>query len=83
MSAQVKTFESAKQLRLDELLEKNAADALLPAERSELESLVAEAERLMIDNARVLADFARDHTPQPPLPAMPVTVWVTPQQADP
>jgi hypothetical protein len=83
MSAQLKTFEPAKQLRLDQLLEKNASDSHLPAEHTELESLVAEAEQLMVDNARVLAEFARNHTPQPPLPSMPVTVWVTPQPADP
>ena len=83
MPAELKTFAPAKQRQLDWLLEKNADGVLSPVERAELETLVAEAEQLMIDNARLLADFARNHTPQPPMPAMPVTVWVTPQQTEP
>lgn len=77
-------FPPAKQQRLDQLLllATSADGAITPAEKAELESLVAQAEELMIANARLLADFARTHSPQPPVAAVPVTVWVTPQLAE-
>jgi hypothetical protein len=67
-----------KQLRLDELLDKNAEGAITSSERSELETLVAEAESLMAANARLVADFASRQAIAPPPGAVPVTVWVTP-----
>jgi hypothetical protein len=45
-------------LRLDELLDKNAEGDISSVEREELESLVAEAELLMVANAKMLADAA-------------------------
>lgn len=50
---------SQKQQRLDELLEKNSEGEITASERNELESLVEEAERLMVANARRLAEFAQ------------------------
>lgn len=77
-------FPPAKQQRLDQLLflATSADGAISPAEKTELESLVAQAEELMIANARLLADFARTQSPHPPAAAVPVTVWVTPQPAE-
>jgi hypothetical protein len=75
----VKTLASAKQQRLDVLLEKNTAGTITDKELRVLESLVAEAEELMVTNARRLADFARRQSPRPPAAAVPVTVWVNPQ----
>jgi hypothetical protein len=82
MQTTVTSFPADKQQRLDLLLDKNAEGAITPAEKIELESLVAEAEQLMVANARALAEFARTQSPQPPLAAVPVTVWVAPQPVD-
>jgi hypothetical protein len=71
-----------KQLRLDELLDRNAEGAITQGERSELESLVLEAESLMTANARLVADFASRQAIAPPSGAVPVTVWVTPQPTE-
>jgi hypothetical protein len=78
----IKKFAPAKQRRLDQLLEKNAEGTLSANEKSKLESLVAEAEELMIYNARRLSDFARSQSLQPPATAVPVTVWVNPELAE-
>jgi hypothetical protein len=78
----IKKFPTAKQQRLDQLLEKNADGSLTANERSALELLVAEAEALMVENSQRLAEFARSQTPQPPPTAVPVTVWVSPQLAE-
>jgi hypothetical protein len=75
-------FPAAKQERLDELLERNAEQSMSPTERTELESLVAEAEALMVANAKLLADFASHQSPPPPAGAVPVTVWIAPQTVD-
>ena len=48
-------FPAAKQRRLDALLEKNAEGTLTAREERALKELVAEAETLMIANARRLA----------------------------
>lgn len=48
-------FSSAKQRRLDELLEKNSAGTITQKERVTLERLVTEAEELMVANAKRLA----------------------------
>ena len=47
-------FPVAKQRRLDELLDKNREGVITAAERTRLERLVAEAEELMVANARQL-----------------------------
>ncbi len=73
---------SQKQQRLDELLEKNSEGDITAGERNELESLVEEAERLMVANARRLAEFAQQRTGVP-TGAVPVTVWVKPASSEP
>jgi len=70
-----------RQLRLDALLEKNSEGVITPQERSELEALVDESEKLMVANARRLAEFARQ-TVGTPTGAVPVTVWVKPEHAE-
>jgi hypothetical protein len=77
----VKKLAPVKQRRLDVLLEKNAEGTITPKERQSLESLVAEAEKLMVANSQRLAEFARSQSPEPPTAAVPVTVWVNPQLA--
>lgn len=73
-------FPRAKQRRLDRLLDKNSEGTITPKEKATLEELVAEAEQLMVANARRLAKFYhRDR----PAGAVPVTVWVQPQNAEP
>lgn len=58
----VKPFPSSKQRRLDPLLEENSEGTVTTDERATLERLVAEAETLMVENVRCLADFAmREH----------------------
>jgi hypothetical protein len=47
-----------------------------------LEELVAEAEKLMVANARRLAEFVRTEGKSPGPGAVPVTVWVQPQRAE-
>jgi hypothetical protein len=79
---QLQTFDSSKQQRLDQLLEKNAEGAISVQEKVELDALVAEAEQLMVANAHALADFARQQSPQTPATAVPVTLWITPQPAE-
>ena len=76
-----KKFPAAKQLRLDELLEKNSEGTITPAETTRLKSLVAEAEQLMVANAKQLADFSRQETAGTPVGAVPVTVWVKAEHA--
>ena len=78
----IRRFAPAKQRQLDLLLEKNAEGRITAKEKQKLESLIAEAEQLMVANAQRLADFARRQSPQPPAAAVPVTVWVNPQLAE-
>jgi hypothetical protein len=78
----IKRFAPAKQRRLDQLLEKNAERKISAKEKEKLESLVAEAEAMMVANSQRLAEFARSQSPQAPTTAVPVTVWVNPQLAD-
>jgi hypothetical protein len=78
----VRKFPGAKQRRLDQLLEKNAEGTITPKEKATLEQLVAEAEELMVANARRLAEFSKGEAALPPPGAVPVTVWVRPQQAE-
>ena len=76
----VKEFSATKQRRLDQLLEKNSEGTITPVERTRLERLVLEAEQLMVANAQLLARFSQSESPAQPVSAVPVTVWVTPEQ---
>jgi hypothetical protein len=78
----IKKFPSAKQKRLDALLQKNSDGTISAKEKKQLELLVVEAERLMVANSERLAEFARSQSPQPPPAAVPVTVWVNPQLSE-
>jgi len=53
----VERFPAAKQRRLDQLLEKNREGTITVKEQATLKRLVAEAEALMVANARRLAAF--------------------------
>ena|SRR5882724_13139280 len=75
----IEKFPAAKQRRLDLLLDKNSEGTITPREKGKLQQLVAEAEELVIANARRLADFARSEKPHVPAAAVPVTVWVHPR----
>jgi len=55
---QIARFPAHKQRLLDQLLDKNSEGQITPAEKKELEELVAKAEGLMVANARRVADFA-------------------------
>lgn len=79
----VQKFPPAKQRRMDRLLEKNGEGTLTTREKAMLEQLVAEAEQLMVANAERLAEFFRKQGASPPAGAVPVTVWVQPQRAEP
>jgi len=50
----IKRFPAADQRRLDELLEKNSQGTITAEEKVRLEELVAEAERLMVANAKAI-----------------------------
>lgn len=78
-----KKFPAAKQRRLDELLEKNSEGKIRGSERARLEELVAEAEQLMVANAKQLAEFSKSEARDAPAGAVPVTVWVKPEHAEP
>lgn len=78
----IRKLSAAKQRRLDQLLEQNAEGLISARDRERLEALVAEAEELMVENAKQLADFARRQTPQAPPAAVPVTVWINPELAE-
>jgi hypothetical protein len=75
-------FPAAKQRRLDQLLEKNSEGTITGKEKAKLTQLVAEAEALMVANARRLADFAQREAARVPTDAVPVTVWVQPQPGE-
>ncbi len=75
-------FPAAKQRRLDQLLEKNSEGTITPKEKAKLEQLVAEAEQLMVANARRLADFSQSEGMRAPAGAVPVTVWIQPEHAE-
>ena len=70
----------AKQRRLNELLERNSEGTITAREKAKLERLVAEAERLMVANAKRLAQFAKRQRPR--AEAVPVTVWLQPAPAE-
>jgi hypothetical protein len=77
----VKKLPAAKQRRLDELLEKNSEGTITPAEKTRLAHLVAEAEQLMVANARLLARFSEAEEARIPGGSVPVTVWVKAETA--
>ncbi len=72
----IQKFPAAKQRRLDQLLEKNSEGTITDKEITKLNQLVAEAEALMIANARRLADFAQSEAARVPADAVAVTIWV-------
>jgi len=78
----LKRLPAAKQRRLDELLEKNGEGNTTGREKARLEQLVAEAEQLMVDNAKLLAQFSQTEDAGAPAGAVPVTVWVRPEHAE-
>jgi hypothetical protein len=51
----VRTFPAAKQRSMDRLLDKNSRGIITDLERATLARLVAEAELLMVENAKRLA----------------------------
>jgi hypothetical protein len=75
-------FPIAKQRVLDQLLDKNSAGTITASERSRLELLVGEAERLMVANAKRLARFAESESANVRVGAVPVTVWVKPERTE-
>ena len=78
----LQSFPSAKQRRLDQLLDKNSEGTITPKEQAQLERLVAEAEKLMAANAKRLADFSRQDAGARSAGAVPVTVWIQPEGAE-
>jgi hypothetical protein len=79
MPPKIKKFSPAKQRLLDQLLEQNAEGTISDLDKATLEALVSEAQELMIANSQRLAEFARSQSPQCPVAAVPVTVWVNPE----
>lgn len=79
LAPKIEKLPSAKQKRLDELLDKNSEGVITAIEKAKLEHLVAEAERLMVANAKRLARFARGPKTNQSSDSVPVTVWVQPQ----
>jgi hypothetical protein len=78
----LKKFPAAKQRRLDELLEKNSEGNITGREKARLEQLVAEAEQLMVANAKLLVQFSQREDAGAPAEAVPVTVWIRPEHAE-
>ena len=78
----VQKFPAAKQRRLNQLLEKNSEGTITTKEKAILEQLVTEAQELMVANARRLAEFSKGNGARPPAGAVPVTIWVQPEQAE-
>ncbi len=78
----LENLPAPKQRRLDQLLEKNSEGTITKKERARLEQLVAEAEELMVANARQLAKFAQSQGVRVPSGAVPVTIWVQPEHAE-
>jgi hypothetical protein len=84
-SPKPRKFPAAKQRRLDQLLEKNSNGNITPHQTAILQQLVAEAEALMVANAKRLAEFSKGEAIRSPAGAVPVTVWIQPhaQHLDP
>lgn len=77
-----KQLSPDKQALLDNLLEQNSEGTISSKNKATLIELVAEAERLMVENSKQLADFAQSESPAAPAGATPVTVWVRPSSAE-
>jgi len=77
----LKKLPTAKQQRMDDLLERNREGAITAAEKAKLQELVAEAEQLMVENAKRLAAF-HEQEAGAPSGATPVTVWIKPTPAE-
>jgi hypothetical protein len=71
----VEKFPAVKQRRLDHLLEKNREGTITAKEKTQLERLVKGAERLMVANAKRLAQFSQKERTRATA-AVPVTIWV-------
>ena len=71
-----------KQSLLDKLLDQNSEGTISADDKAVLVELVAEAERLMVENSKRLAEFAQAETPAVPANAIPVTVWVKPSSTE-
>jgi len=78
----LRKFPAAKQRHLHKLLDKNSEGTITPKEKALLERLVADAEELMVANAKQLAEFSRNEGPRVPANAVPVTIWVQPQSTE-
>lgn len=63
---------------MDLLLDKNAEGSISESELGHLEQLVTEAEQLMVENAKALSGYVEALPSSSPSPAIPITVWVTP-----
>ena len=72
-------FPAAKQKRLNQLLEKNREGKATAREKIALERLVAQAEQVMLANAKRLEKFSK--SAGKPHGAVPVTIWVQPLRA--
>jgi hypothetical protein len=81
MPPRLERFSPAKQRRLDRLLEKNAEGTISIKEKVKLEGLVAEAEQVMVKNAKRLAEFAQGEAAPSRKSGVPVTVWVQAEHA--
>jgi len=57
-SADLIRFPAAKQQLLDALLDKNSEGTISASERITLRELVADAERLMVENGKLLNEIA-------------------------
>ncbi len=75
-SPRVVKLAHSKQRRMHELLEKNSEGTITPREKEKLAQLVAQAERLMVDNAKRLAKFAQREAKGRDGCGTPVTVWL-------
>lgn len=62
----LRKFPAAKQRLMDRLLDKNSSGSITAAEKSRLESLVAEAEGLAIENAKRLLQATGAEPRSPP-----------------
>ena len=79
---QPKQLSPDQQTLMDDLLEQNAEGTISAADKARLVELVDEAEQLMVENSRQLADFAKRDSPAAPANAIPVTVWVKPSSTE-
>ena len=67
---------------MDLLLDKNSEGTITPKEKAVLESLVTEAEQLMVANSKQLAAFSQRAGVKKSADAVAVTVWVSPAHAE-